>query len=60
MLKFKGYCAEHNIKQSEVAEILDISVQQVNRKINGKEAFTLEQVKILCKHYEISADEYFV
>lgn len=60
MLKFKGYCAEHNIKQSEVAKILDISVQQVNRKINGKEAFTLEQVKILCKHYEISADEYFV
>ena len=60
MLKFKGYCAEHNIKQIEVAEILDISVQQVNRKINGKEAFTLEQVKILCKHYEISADEYFV
>ena len=60
MLKFKGYCAEHNIRQSEVAELLNISVQQVNRKINGKEAFTLEQVKTLCKHFNISADDYFV
>lgn len=60
MLKFKGYCAEHKIKQSEVAELLDISVQNVNRKMNGKESFTLEQVKTLCRHYNISADEYFV
>lgn len=60
MLKFKGYCAEHNIKQKEVAEVLDITVQNVNRKMNGKEAFTLEQVKTLCKHFKISADEYFV
>lgn len=60
MLKFKGYCAENKIKQSEVAELLDITVQNVNRKMNGKEPFTLEQVKTLCKHYGISADEYFV
>jgi len=60
MLKFKGYCAEHNIKQTEIAELLDINVQSVNRKMNGKEPFTLEQVKILCQHYGISADEYFV
>ena len=60
MLKFKGYCAENKIKQSEIAEILKISVQSVNRKLNANEPFTLEQVKTLCKHYEISADEYFV
>lgn len=60
MLKFKGYCAENNIKQSEVAKVLNITPQNVNRKMNGKEPFTLEQVKTLCKHYGISADEYFV
>lgn len=60
MLKFKGYCATNKIKQSELAEILEITVQSVNRKLNDKEPFTLEQVKILCEHYSISADEYFV
>lgn len=60
MLKFKGYCAENGIKQSEIAEILGITTQSVNRKLNGKEPFKLSQVKILCEHYKISADEYFV
>lgn len=60
MLKFKGYCTEHGIKQKEIAELLGISVGSVNRKINGKEKFTLEQVKIICAHYGISADEYFI
>jgi len=60
MLRFKGYCAENKVKQSEIAEILNITVQSVNRKLNGKEPFTLEQVKTLCEHYSISADEYFV
>ena len=60
MLKFKAYCTEHKIKQKEIAELLGITVQSVNRKINGHEPFTLEQVKIICTHYGISADEYFV
>ena len=60
MLRFKGYCAENKVKQSEIAEILNITVQSTNRKLNGKEPFTLEQVKTLCEHYSISADEYFV
>lgn len=60
MLKFKGYCVENRIKQSEIAEILDISVQSVNKKLNDKEPFTFEQVKTLCKHFNISADVYFV
>lgn len=60
MLKFKGYCAEHNIKQKDIAELLGITPQTVNRKLNGKEPFTLDQVKTICAHYGISADEYFV
>lgn len=60
MLRFKGYLAENKIKQSEIAEILNITVQSVNRKLNEKEPFTLEQVKTLCNHFKISADVYFV
>ncbi len=59
-LKFKGYCAEHKIRQSEIAELLGIQVPNVSEKMNGKQPFTLEQVKILCKHYGISADDYFI
>jgi plasmid maintenance system antidote protein VapI len=60
MLRFKGFCAENKIKQSEIAEILNITVQSVNRKLNEKEPFTFEQVKTLCNHFKISADVYFV
>lgn len=60
MLKFKGYCVEHRIKQEEIAKLLNITVPSANRKLNEKEPFTLSQVKILCEHYQISADDYFV
>ena len=60
MLKFKGYCVEHNIRQSEIADLLGITISNANEKLNGKQPFTLDQVKILCAHYEISADEYFI
>ena len=60
MLKFKGYCVENGIKQAEIADVLNISVNRANRKLNGREPFTLEQVRTLCKTYAISADIYFV
>lgn len=59
-LRFKGYCVAHNIKQAEIAEVLNLKLQNANEKLNGKQPFTLEQVKILCKHYGISADDYFI
>lgn len=59
-LKFKGYCAEHNIRQKEISDVLGITIANVNEKINGKQPFTLEQIRILCKTYSISADEYFI
>ena len=56
ILSFKGWMAENNIRQSEIAELLDISLQSVNLKVNGKQDFTLQQVKKICEHYNISAD----
>ena len=60
MLKFKGYCVEHKIKQIEIAKLLGITVSNANEKLNGKQPFTLEQVRVLCSNYGISADEYFI
>lgn len=60
MLKFKAYCVIHRIKQKEIADLLNITVPSVNHKLNEKEPFTLAQVKILCEHFHISADEYFI
>lgn len=59
-LKFKGYCAEHGIRQIDIAELLDITVSNANEKINGKQSFTLSQVKKICETFHISADEYFI
>ncbi len=58
--RFKGYMAMNNIKQTEIAELLDISIQSVNKKVNGKEDFTLPQIRTLCQHFGISADDFFV
>ena len=60
MLRFKGYCAENNISQKEIADLLGITIQSANAKLNGRQSFTLSQVIILCEHYGISADYYFL
>ncbi len=60
MLRFKGFLAERKIPQTEIAELLHISLPTANKKINGNTDFSLSEVKILCQHYGISADEYFI
>lgn len=56
ILSFKGWMAENNIKQSEIAELLGISIQSVNLKVNGKLDFSLPQVRTICERYGVSAD----
>lgn len=60
ILKFKGWLVEHQIKQSDLAELLGITVESVNAKVNGRQEFTLSQVKKMCETYGISADDFFV
>ena len=59
-LKFKGWLAENKIKQADVAKILAITPELTNAKINGREDFTLAQVRKLCEYYKLSADDFFV
>lgn len=59
-LRFKGYCAEHNIRQTEISNLLGINQSNTNEKMNGKQNWTLDQIRTLCEHYKISADDYFI
>ena len=56
ILSFKGWMVENNIKQTEIADLLGISLQSVNLKVNGKQDFSLPQISIICRKYGISAD----
>lgn len=56
MLTFKAWMVSNDIKQAEIAELLCISLQAVNLKVNGKQEFTLPQVRMICQKYGISAD----
>lgn len=58
--RFKGFCAEHGILQKEIAELLGINKSNVNLKMNNKQPFTVEQIRILCDTYHISADDFFL
>ena len=58
-MKFKGFMAENKITQAELAELLKIDISNVNLKVNGKQAWTLDQVKTICTKYGISAQKYF-
>lgn len=53
---FKAWCVTHDIKQKDIADLLGISVQAANLKINGKKPFSLRQVAAICEAYHISAD----
>lgn len=58
--KFKGYLAENNIQQKEVAEILEISQATFSKKINGKSGdFTIQDLKKICLSLKIKAEIFF-
>ena len=56
MSGFKAYMLAHNIRQKEVADLLGISITSVNQKLNGRQDFSLAQVRVLCETYGVSAD----
>lgn len=55
-LKFKGWLTANKISQAELAEVLNLSMTSINKKVNGKEDFTLPQIKTICEKWGISAD----
>lgn len=55
-INFKGWAVSNNIKQKDIAVLLGVSLQTVNNKINGRRAFTLDDIKKLNAAYGVSAD----
>lgn len=55
-LKFKAWLAEHRISQKEIMILLNLSTTSINKKVNGKEDFTLPQIRKICEKYGISSD----
>lgn len=59
--KFKAFLDENGVKQSEVAVLLNKSTSALNQNLNGTGGdFSVAEIRILCKKYSISSDEYFV
>lgn len=58
--KFKGYLAENNIQQKEIAKMLNISQATLSKKINGKSGdFTAQDLKKICTNLKIKAEIFF-
>ena len=58
--KLKGAMKENNVTQAKMADILGISIQAFNAKINGKKRFTLDEASVMRKTLNITnTDEIF-
>lgn len=50
---------QHNKKQEEIAEILEISLGNYNKKESGKIRFSLIEAKKIADYFETSIEEIF-
>lgn len=58
--KFKGYLAEKNIQQKDVAKIINISPATLSKRLNGKGGdFTIQDLKKICTELKINAEIFF-
>ena len=58
--KIKGLIAENEITQKELADVLGISREMMNRKINGVNNFTLNEAFIVSNYFGKPIDEIFL
>lgn len=59
-MRFKMWLVENRVTQRSIAKLLEISITATNRKVNGKEDFSLDQVRKICREYDVSADQLFI
>lgn len=59
--KFKAFLDERHVNQSEVAKLLEKSTSALNQNLNGTGGdFSVQEVRVICANFNISADEYFL
>lgn len=57
--KLKGIMAEKNITQQELARKLEMGINTLNFKINGKSDFTVNEAKLVSKFFDKKIEEIF-
>jgi len=57
-LKIKARLVEKGLKQSDLAKCLGISVQSLNRKLNGVSDFRLSELEEIAKALDIDEHQY--
>lgn len=59
--KFMAWMKEHDVQANEIADLLGIGKSSVSKRLNGTGAdFSAAEIRTICLHYGISADEFFV
>ena len=57
--KLKAYRQLKNVKQSDLAKLLGISLNSYNFKENGKQQFTLEEAKKISDFFNTTIEDIF-
>lgn len=58
--KFKGFLAEKDIKQKEIANLIKVSEPTLSRRLNGRGSdFSIQDLKKICQSLGIKADIFF-
>jgi len=59
--KFKALLDEKGVNQAEIANLLGKSTSAFNQNLNGTGGdFSIPELRIICRKFGISADEYFL
>lgn len=57
--KLKALRVEHNLKQTDLAKVLQISDTTYNRKENGITGFTETEIQIICETFKKEPTDIF-
>lgn len=57
--KLKAYRKLNNVNQSDIANLLNITLTSYSHKENGKTKFTLEEAKTISDFFGLSIEEIF-
>ena len=50
---------KRNEKQQDIANLFQLDRSQVSRKLSGYTDWSIEEIKILCKHYNMKFEKLF-
>lgn len=50
---------KRNEKLKDIANLLNLDISQISRKLSGKVEWTFKDVKILCNHYSMDFKKLF-